>query len=390
MTSLMDLPPEIRQMVYRHLLVLPEPCKMRVAFSRKRGSRAILERLKYVYFSDPSIPWVDSLGPSERKKWLEDSGNPEGVFWTEKVDYQYQHKDEIPTLSAQVLRLSRIINEEACAVLYSENKFMFFHSMVHNPLKVSGDYLYNQEWRILDNFLHIVGSHNSQHIRYLMIYFPQVLKTNPFNPLLESVGSRAAALFGLNVIKSRCPNLQTLEMSVDNNPWASEVSNLNCTFQSKDDDKDWFDPISVVDREIRKITSLKEVIVSTTSGIRPNSELRTSMIKHGWTVGHYHITEPEPDMGDNSFWCKPHSSDIRNDYSGVLWHLDSLDGIKKRAMVRVDYNRWLIAAIEREQDPKKSILLKGILEQRTLFPEIESETDSDGDDSTTSRRRVQG
>ncbi|KAF2673582.1 hypothetical protein BT63DRAFT_467116 [Microthyrium microscopicum] len=331
----MAFPGEIRNMIYKELLVLPEPIKLRNAFSQKKSSslnrhpsRSLtyrawseknLERLNYVLSSEPEV----NVKTDYQGKWMLDPYNPEGESFLDKQAQSGKSGAHAAISSGhrifvQILRTSKVVHDEASSLLYGLNQFQFFHTSLHGLFQDG----FEKEWNVLELFLRTIGEHNVNHMRHLMICYPYMLRKCDVYGGGEyeySMEIQPCSLRCLGLMIRQCKSLDTLEMSIDT-PFNS-INPLKMLVESSDN---WdADPIRKVALKLRKITSLKQILITTSTEHLPYWKTKDAMVKRGWIVSAKSNKE-DPNY-DDSWYDKSWGLELKN--WGQNWH---------RHVVRVD------------------------------------------------------
>jgi len=161
-TDFFRFPGEIRNKVYEHLLVRPEPVRLRLE-DEGVEPRVVADRLK----------------------------NPEA-------------------LSPNILFANKKTQSEAASVLYSLNKFAITYS---DAVSGSGEYngYAEADLTFLREFLTRIGTKNASYLQHLRVPFPTYPRDDEEddNDEFLCLNTRSLAL-----IAERCTNLETLEMTL--------------------------------------------------------------------------------------------------------------------------------------------------------------------------------
>jgi hypothetical protein len=200
-----EFPPEIRNEIYHYALVLPIPVRPTLTHRRDHledGSRAMIQ---------PMITY------RLRSKLDADALHNDEISLARNRDLE-----DYPRISIGLLRSNKAIYEEARFIVYSKNKFQFFHSTVGHHCGIHASY--GREWRVFEAFLKRIGDQNANYIRFLYICFPAFVhegREEGADPIgTQKITLRPYSLRSLILLRDKCTNLQVLEISLDH-PWES-------------------------------------------------------------------------------------------------------------------------------------------------------------------------
>jgi hypothetical protein len=213
-----SFPGEIRNKIYRELLVLSHPVGINVATS--------------FWYSPYEIPPAAKLNTSG--------------------------------LCLALLYVSKRVYSEASSLFYSENCFML--SDLEFPLG------YPLQSAIFTSFLDRIGRQNASFLHHLCIAFPALDDYH-----LGRIPLKEDSIRTLELIRLNCPNITTLETSLETTTAMEEAIN------ALDSPRAATKVLALVDARFKAISSLKEVIVNVDDE-PPNDDLRKKIRDYAWTI----------------------------------------------------------------------------------------------------------
>ncbi|RYP70490.1 hypothetical protein DL771_005427 [Monosporascus sp. 5C6A] len=166
------------------------------------------------------------------------------------ADY-YQRKER----TSGLFRASKTVHHEASSLFYTQNRFDFTTTTSE----------------AVASFLGTIGR-NADHIRHVIVNFPQFLHLEPGDVTLED--SYVSIIAN---IQSGCANLSTLTTSL------YSTNAMELTLDAIDDPKVVTEALKLVDTQFRTISSLQDIIVELYED-GPNDHIRSEMESYGWTL----------------------------------------------------------------------------------------------------------
>ncbi|KAI0145202.1 hypothetical protein GGR57DRAFT_306651 [Xylariaceae sp. FL1272] len=175
-------------------------------------------------------------------------------------------------LGLGLLRVSKVVNSEACSLFYKRNCFDFSSESPEN----------------ISSFLAHIGVHNASSIRHIITQFPMFQIGNDGKAELEDDGKvklRQDSMNTLAIIQASCTSLSTLTIS---------ALSLEEQLFRLGDHKLATETLQLVDTRIRGISSLREIIAmvfeeSMVSNSKPGH--RDTIESLGWTIKHMNWEE---------------------------------------------------------------------------------------------------
>ncbi|KUJ20605.1 uncharacterized protein LY89DRAFT_695211 [Mollisia scopiformis] len=170
---------------------------------------------------------------------------------------------ERPVRWLALLYTNRQVHEEAGAVVYGLNHFMFMDTTRHQA-------------NLLQSFLNCIGSFNAGHLSHISINFPvaEIVKGQPGKIVL-----REDDLHSLKLLQEKCIKLTRLETLVH----SYNSIGLAKESQDSDDSQFWQEALSQIDAQLKVIPSLSKTIVRFYNG-PPTSEVVELMQRLRWVI----------------------------------------------------------------------------------------------------------
>jgi len=205
--SLFSLPRKIRNIIYRKVLVVRHPL--------------------YLFQDHPGFP-VETFAPEKPRRWL------------------------------ALLYVNRQIHDEASAVLYRSNQFIFVDMTRH-------------QFGLIQSFFSCIGSVNAGSLSHLCINFPVTeIVGKP-----EKVILREDSLHTMKLLQDKCPSLTTLETQVHSQNSSGLINHDHLPFVRE--------ALLQIDAQLKAICSLERVIVRFYDGT-PIPDVRELMQGFGWVI----------------------------------------------------------------------------------------------------------
>ncbi|KAF2671669.1 hypothetical protein BT63DRAFT_452174 [Microthyrium microscopicum] len=260
----MKFPPEIRDMIYMHLLTVPEPLRIRAKTFEPTDQESDADREESTYHVKDLYY---SLLPL----------SPEGLNATDSPEQE--ESDSVPTttsasnkLCPQILCVSRTIYHEAKHLLYADNKFMFCNAF--RP----GIAPYKREWVLIIRFLEAIGKQNAKYMRHILLCFPPFHMEGRFDPANATLNLKCHGNKALDLMVKWCTSIHTVEISLDNE-WES-IGPLHRAMIFEDASEALESPILLVNRKLRGMKALKRILVESQHTIY--DEVRNKFVECGW------------------------------------------------------------------------------------------------------------
>lgn len=180
--------------------------------------------------------------------------------------------DEQQKLTPGLLRVNKVVHDEASSLFYGHNRFDF---TCLGPHQVA-------------SFLEEIGGNNAGHIRHVLIHFPKFRSLNPGDITLEEDSINI-----LSSIESNCSNLSTLTASL------YSTSAMELRLHDLDNRMVANEALEMANSRFRAISSLQDINLEVyVEG--PSDHIRGRMKSHGWTVSTTEYEEEEEDDWDRN------------------------------------------------------------------------------------------
>jgi hypothetical protein len=162
-----------------------------------------------------------------------------------------------------LLYTNRQVHIEASAVLYGLNHFTFMNTI-------------RSQANLVQSFLNRIRSVNAGHLSHMSINFPvaENVRGQAGKVILTEDDSRV-----LKLLQEKCINLTTLETLV----YSQNSMDLTKASQNSDDSQFIQEALSLIDGQLKAITSLSKIIVRFYNG-PPTPEVMELMQHLGWVI----------------------------------------------------------------------------------------------------------